>query len=108
MEKALEILNHIYVGNSYTLCIPSKFSTLDVFNAIQELEEARHIRREWHQKGYNEAMKPKPKQTVVIEKWLCKSAWENYFIIEGEVEFFKTGGYDKQQVKLLDTYEVEL
>ena len=40
MEKALEILNHIYVGNSHTLCIPSKFSTLDVFNAIQELEEA--------------------------------------------------------------------
>ena len=51
---------------------------------------------------------PKPKQTVIIEKWLCKSAWENYFIIEGEVEFFKTGGYDKQKVKLLDTYEVEL
>ena len=75
---------------------------------FKELEEARHTRREWYQKGYNEAMKPKPKQTVVIEKWLCKSAWENYFIIEGEVEFFKTGGYDKQQVKLLDTYEVEL
>lgn len=53
-------------------------------------------------------IKPKPKQTVTIEKWLCKSAWENYFIIEGEVEFFKTGGYVKQQVKLLDTYEVEL
>ena len=51
---------------------------------------------------------PKPKQVVVIEKWLCKSAWDNYFIIEGEVAFFKTGGYDKQQVKLLDTYEVEL
>ena len=51
---------------------------------------------------------PKPKQVVVIEKWLCKSAWDNYFIIEGEVAFFKTGGYDEQQVKLLDTYEVEL
>ena len=51
---------------------------------------------------------PKPKQTVTIEKWLCKSAWDNYFIIEGEKAFFKTGGYDRQQVKLLDTYEVEL
>ena len=50
----------------------------------------------------------KPKQTVTIEKWLCKSAWDNYFIIEGEVAFFKTGRYDKRQVKLLDTYEVEL
>ena len=51
---------------------------------------------------------PKPKKVVVVEKWLCKSAWDNYFIIEGEVAFFKTGGYDKQQVKLIDTYEVEL
>ena len=60
----------------------------------------------WNSSIYR--IKPKPKQVVVIEKWLCKSAWDNYFIIEGEVAFFKTGGYDKQQVKLLDTYEVEL
>ena len=51
---------------------------------------------------------PKPKQVVIIEKWLCKSALDNYFIIEGEKAFFKTGGYDKQQVKLLDTYKVEI
>ena len=61
---------------------------------------------DWNNNDYR--IKPKPKQVVVIEKWLCKSAWDNYFIIEGEVAFFKTGGYDKQQVKLLDTYEVEL
>ena len=51
---------------------------------------------------------PKPKQTVTIEKWLCKSAWDNYFIIEGEKAFFETGGYGRQQVKLLSTMEVEI
>ena len=61
---------------------------------------------DWLNNSYR--IKPKPKQTVTIEKWLCMSAWDNYFIIEGEKAFFKTGGYDRQQVKLLDTYEVEL
>ena len=61
---------------------------------------------DWNNNDYR--IKPKPKQVVVIEKWLCKSAWDNYFIIEGEKAFFKTGGYDRQQVKLLDTYEVEI
>ena len=60
---------------------------------------------DWNNNDYR--IKPKPKKAVV-EKWLCKSAWDNYFIIEGEKAFFKTGGYDKQQVKLLNTYEVEL
>ena len=40
MKKALEILNQIYIDDRNTLCIPSNFSPLDVFNAIQELEEA--------------------------------------------------------------------
>ena len=61
---------------------------------------------DWNNNDYR--IKPKPKQVVAIEKWLCKSAWDNYFIIEGEKAFFKTGRYDKKQVKLLDTYEVEL
>ena len=42
------------------------------------------------------------------KEWLCKSAWDNYFIIEGEKAFFKTGGYDRQQVKLLSTRKVEI
>ena len=62
----------------------------------------------WNFEDRNYRIKHKPKQVVAIEKWLCKSAWDNYFIIEGEKAFFKTGGYDRQQVKLLDTYEVEL
>ena len=63
---------------------------------------------DWSWGAYNYRIKHKPKQTVTIEKWLCKSAWDNYFIIEGEKAFFKTGGYDRQQVKLLSTMEVEI
>ena len=61
----------------------------------------------WNWPENNYRIKSK-KQIVTIEKWLCKSAWDNYFIIEGEKAFFKTGGYDRQQVKLLSTREVEI
>ena len=62
----------------------------------------------WNWDNTEYRIKPKPKQVVVIEKWLCKSAWDNYFILEGEKAFYETDRYDRQQVKLLDTYEVEL
>ena len=45
---------------------------------------------------------PKPKQTVTIEKWLCKDDF-GYFIIECQNKAYKS-----VKVKLLDTYEVEL
>ena len=61
---------------------------------------------DWNNNDYR--IKPKPKQVIAIEKWLCKTAWDNYFIIEGEKAFFETGGYDRQQVKLLSTMEVEI
>lgn len=48
---------------------------------------------------------PKPKQTVTIEKWLCSVVENSYFIIEGTKEFMSGRG---ENVKLLDTYEVEL
>ena len=56
---------------------------------------------------------PKPKQTVVIEKWLLKMQGTNqYAIEEGSKEEMCTWGKNKidawQKVKLLDTYEVEL
>ena len=51
---------------------------------------------------------PKPNQIVTIEKWLYKTAWDYYFILEGEKAFFEKDRYGGQQVKLLDTYEVEL
>jgi len=60
----------------------------------------------WSWGTYDYRVKPKPKQTITIEKWLCMSAWDNYFVMEGEKAFFKTGGYDRQQVKLLSTRRV--
>ena len=51
MEKALEILNQQL--RDETLWLDSHEE------AIKELEEAKLTRREWYQKGYAEAMKPK-------------------------------------------------
>lgn len=48
---------------------------------------------------------PKPKQIVVIEKWLCSVVEDSYYVIEGTKEFM-SGRSEK--VKLLDTYEIEL
>ena len=48
---------------------------------------------------------PKPKQTVIIEKWLCSVVQDSYYVIEGTKEFM-SGRSEK--LKLLETYEVEL
>ena len=50
-------------------------------------------------------IKPKPKQTVTIEKWLCSDV-DEFLVIEGDSRFQSNHDYFK--VKLLDTYEVEL
>ena len=58
---------------------------------------------DWRKCTYR--IKPKPKQTVVIEKWLCSVVQDSLYVIEGTKEFMN-GRLEK--VKLLDTYEVEL
>ena len=50
---------------------------------------------------------PKPKQTVVIEKWLCKTKMETFIVIEGDANELNSR-YKLTKVKLLKTYEVEL
>ena len=67
----------------------------------------------WDWNNNNYRIKPKPKKTVVIEKWLLKMQGTNqYAIEEGSKEEMCTWGKNKidawQKVKLLDTYEVEL
>ena len=50
---------------------------------------------------------PKPKQTVTIEKWLCKCMFDGeYRIIETSNIKLIDSNYEK--VKLLDTHEVKL
>ena len=98
------------------MTLREKIEVMEAFERGEEIEVS-YVKQakwtgisnpDWSWGAYNYRIKPKPKQVIVIEKWLCKTAWDNYFIIEGEKAFFKTGGYDRQQVKLLDTYEVEL
>ena len=98
------------------MTLREKIQTMEAFERGEEIEVS-YVKQEkwtdiynpdWSWGAYNYRIKPKPKQVVVIEKWLCKSAWDNYFIIEGEKAFFETGGYGRQQVKLLSTMEVEI
>ena len=62
---------------------------------------------------YRPYIKPKPKQVVLIEKWLLKmQGTEQYAIEEGSKEEMNMCGKYKtdawQKVKLLETYEVTL
>ena len=98
------------------MTLREKIETMQAFERGEEIESKAKVDTTWDLvdltvwdwASYDYRIKPKQKQVVVIEKWLCKSALDNYFIIEGEKAFFKTGGYYKQQVKLLNTYEVKL
>ncbi len=78
-------------------------------------EEGKHFQSLRFMALHGESLrsKPKPKKTVVIEKWLLKMQGTNqYAIEEGSKEEMCTWGKNKidswQKVKLLDTYEVEL
>ena len=61
----------------------------------------------WSWDKYNYRVKSKPKQTVTIEKWLCKTQFGTYKIIEGDSNYLSTLESFTFE-KLLETYEVEL
>ncbi|NCB03548.1 MAG: hypothetical protein EOM67_15560 [Spirochaetia bacterium] len=98
------------------MTLREKIEVMEAFERGEEIEVSDYGYEEW--RTVNDPfwkwnvnkyhIKPKPKQVIVIEKWLCMSGWGNYFIIEGGKAFFETGGYDRQQVKLLSTREVEI
>jgi len=60
----------------------------------------------WDFSSHCYRIKPKPKQTVTIEKWLCKSVYNDYYIVEGCLNHLRK--YEGNKRKLLDTYEVEV
>ena len=64
----------------------------------------------WNWDIYKYRIKPKPKQTVVIEKWLVKRGFSPYHskIVEASGEFIELHYAKEDKIKLLDTYEVEL
>lgn len=87
MKKALEILNQQL--RDETLWLDSHEE------AIKELEEAQITRREWYQKGYNEAMKHKECCLICKDRSGCKFAdnvRDNFGINSNEMWFscFKT------------------
>ena len=52
---------------------------------------------------------PKPKQTVVIEKWLVKRTFDVSFkVIEASVAFIESHFSETDKIKLIETYEIEL
>ena len=64
MKKALEILTNLlkqkYDDRPFVFGVEKAHIEIDnIHEAIAELEEAQLTRREWYQKGYAEAMKPK-------------------------------------------------
>ena len=62
----------------------------------------------WDTQSYR--VKPKPKQTVTIEKWLCKSNFDFSFSQVVQTDSIDNLCYccNYTKVKLLDTYEVEI
>ena len=65
----------------------------------------------WNWDTYNYRIKPKPKQVVVIEKWLIYDNLSKSYSIAEESnieEFLKDDRAYLSKVKLLDTYEVTL
>ena len=61
---------------------------------------------QWNWIAYDYRIKPKPKQTVTIEKWLCEYCG-GYVVVDGnDLNFMRNEMFKK--VKLLDTYEVTL
>ena len=55
---------------------------------------------------YRPYIEPKPKQVVVIERWLCEYCG-GYVVVDGnDLNFMRNEMFKK--VKLLETYEVEI
>lgn len=95
------------------MTLREKIQCMEAFERGEEIEEAYRGYDIWSSMGTpswnfedrNYRIKPKPKQVVAIEKWLCKDE-DSYLIIEADSSFQQSHDYVK--IKLLDTYEVEL
>ena len=99
----------------------SKIEVMEAFERGEEIEVSSNSGETWRQVpcpnwnwvNYSYRIKPKPKQVVVIEKWLFRlKGTERYAIEEASNEKLRDCEIDEscnwQKVKLLDTYEVEL
>ena len=91
---------------------------MEAFERGEEIEISNSLGKEWIQEpcpncncvNCNYRIKPKPKQVVVIEKWLFEDKFGIKFVqeIEKDCVLCYCNELNTQKVKLLDTYEVEL
>ena len=94
------------------MTLREKIEVMEAFERGEVIEYIPEYTNEWTETQTPEfdwrkcyRIKPKPKQTVTIEKWLCSVVQDSFYVIEGTKEFM-SGRLEK--VKLLDTYKVEL
>ncbi len=101
------------------MTLREKIETMEAFERGEEIEYEKINKQdwtlmrieEWNFEKYNYRIKPKQKQTIVIEKWLIYDNFtESYSIAEESniEEFLKDDRAYLSKVKLLDTYKVEL
>lgn len=90
IQKQIEIMQHFANGGEIEICKNDKWS--DITNPEF---------KDWNFAIYDFRIKEQ-KNTITIEKWLCKDGNDSYYI----AEVSDISGYEK--VKLLESYEVEL
>ena len=87
---------------------------MQAFERGEEIEQCERLYDKWYKSplpawnwnSFLYRIKPKPKQVVVIEKWLCEYCG-GYVVVEGDdLNFMRNEMF--KQVKLLSTREVEL
>ena len=103
------------------MTLRQKIEVMEAFERGEEIEQCERLFDNWYAsplpswnwKEFDYRIKPKPKQVVVIEKWLFRlKGTERYAIEEASNEKLRDCEIDEscnwQKVKLLDTYEVEI
>ena len=96
------------------MTLREKIDCMEAFERGGEIEEAYRCydiwssisTPSWNFEDRNYRIKPKQKQTVTDEKWLCSNGVHDYVVIEADSTFQRRHDYTK--IKLLDTYEVTL
>ena len=98
------------------MTLREKIEVMEAFERGEEIEASlkgihsnvwiREINPLWNWAGANYRIKPKPKQVVVIEKWLCEYCGGYVVVAGNDLNFMRNEMFTK--VKLLDTYKVKL
>ena len=99
--------------------IRSKIEVMEAFERGEKVEHRDRLNNMWFDsdfpvwnwKEFEYRIKPKQKQVVVIEKWLCYDNLSKSYSIAEESNIDGYISDDRaylSKIKLLDTYEVEL